>query len=126
MLAKMLQAQKKYRENCKHQFKMFSNEIRTRDKPQKAPKAPGRENSIARQVTVVPSKLPTGQQKNFGYQFKKKMNQSEFKKKKSEIAIGRDYPHNCVEQTFLRLCKCSRRIRGSQIGMHHADHVRER
>ena len=72
VFSKMLQAAKKRRENCKHQQKMFSNEKRTRDKPQKSPKAPGRENSITRQVNVVPSKLPTGQQKIFVINLKKK------------------------------------------------------
>ena len=41
----MLQTQKKYRENCKHQFRMFSNEIHTRDKPQKPERAPARQKS---------------------------------------------------------------------------------
>ena len=41
----MLQPQKKYRENCKHQFRMFTNEMRTRDKPQKPKRAPVRQKS---------------------------------------------------------------------------------
>ena len=45
MLAKIIQAQKKYRENCKHQFRMFANEKRTRGKPQKPERAPGRQKT---------------------------------------------------------------------------------
>ena len=41
----MLQAQKKYRENCKHQFIMFANEMRTRDKPKKPERAPARQKN---------------------------------------------------------------------------------
>ena len=45
VVAKMLQTQKKYGDNCKHQFRMFTNEIRTRDKPQTPKRAPARQKS---------------------------------------------------------------------------------
>ena len=45
VVAKMLQTQKKYEYNCKHQFRMFTNEMRTRDKPQTPKRAPARQKS---------------------------------------------------------------------------------
>ena len=44
----MLQPQKKYRENCKHQFRMFTNEMHTQSKPKNPERAPGRQKSTQR------------------------------------------------------------------------------
>ena len=48
VIAKMLQTQKKYGDNCKHQFRMFTNEMRTQSKPKNPERAPGRQKSTQR------------------------------------------------------------------------------
>ena len=78
LLVKMLQARKKQKNNAKRQKKIIPNEICTQDKPQKPQRSSARQNSATRRAKRLPSKSPTGQQKNFGFNFKKKRTNQNF------------------------------------------------
>ena len=75
---KIKQTPKKQKKNTKHQRKIILNEKCAQCKPEKPQRAPGRQNSAVRQAKRLPRTSPTGQQFFFGFNLKKKMNQSAF------------------------------------------------
>ena len=81
VLKKLQKKRKRGKKKRKHQGKNISNGKQTCDEPQKPARAPKRQNTTTRGQPWQPSKLPTEQQYFFRFQFLKKIDQSNLKKK---------------------------------------------
>ena len=81
VLKKMQNKRKRRKQKRKHQRKMFPNGKQTCSKPQKPERAPLWQNTATTGQPWQPSKLlkvANRAKKNFGFSFKKKIDQSKF------------------------------------------------